>query len=312
MYDVSEIAYDDSLGLKEWDIFVDISPQGSIFCKSWWLDIVRPEGYRILLLRKHDKIVAGMPLCSYYDEEGRYIHNMPVLTQTLGILLEPREGKYYKKLSTEMDMIQMIVDNIPEHKWFYMQFGFNFTNWLPFYWAGYLQSTRYTYVFHDISDLNEVYNNFNYSKRKNIEKAKNIVEIRTDLSAMEFREIQKTALVKDNKMLSISIAGCFETFKKLYDTVGKSWYAIDNKGNIHSAIYVVYDKISAYYLCSCVDREFRKYGANTLLIWNAIKELSGKTQRFDFEGSMIRGVEESFRQFGAKQTPYFVITKGGR
>jgi len=312
MYNVSEITHTDFLGLKEWDVFVDNSLQGSLFCKSWWLNIVRPDGFKILVLRKNNRLVAGMPLCSYYDEDDRYVHNMPVLTQTLGILLEPCRGKYCKKLSTEMDMIQTIVDNIPKHWWFYMQFSFNFTNWLPFYWSGYSQSTKYTYIFHDISDLNKIYSGFNYSKRKNIERAKNIVEIQTGLSAAEFREVQKKALAKDNKMLSISTAGYFETFKRIYDAVGKSWYAVDDKGNIHSAIYVIYDKTSAYYLCSCVDREFRKYGANTLLIWNAIKELSGETQRFDFEGSMIRGVEESFRQFGAKQTQYFVVTKGGR
>ena len=30
---------------------------------------------------------------------------------------------------------------------------------------------------------------------------------------------------------------------------------------------------------------------------------------FDFEGSMIEPVERSFRQFGAKQTPYFSVSK---
>lgn len=310
MYDVSEITYRDSSELEEWDAFVEGSPQGSLFCKSWWLNAVRSNGYRILTLREKNRLVAGMPLCSCYDNDGRYVHNMPVATQTLGILLEPCEGGYYKRLTKEMGMIQALVDNIPEHDWFYMQFNFNFTNWLPFYWDGYLQSTKYTYIFHDISDLDSIYEGFNYSKKRNISKAENEVEIRTGLSAAEFREIQIAALAKDNKVLHLSTAGPFEVFEKIYNAVGKSWYAVDGKGNIHSAIYVVYDKISAYYLYSCVDREFREYGANTLLLWNAIKELSGHTKRFDFEGSMIPGIEESFRQFGARQMPYFVVTKG--
>jgi hypothetical protein len=309
MSEILEI--NDFKNLEDWDKFVDISPQGSLFCKSKWLEIVCPS-YKILTLWKKGRIVAGIPLCGYYTDTGRYVHNMPILTQTLGILFEPMEGKYHSILTKEMEMTQALIDYLPKFRWFYMQFHYNFTNWLPFHWSGYSQSTRYTYVFHDISDLDKIYDCFNNSKRDNIRKSKDYVEIKTGLTAREFRDIQQKALIKDGKELRVSNTGTFETFEKIYNTMGKSWYAIDDKGNVHSAIYVVYDKISAYYLVSCVDRDFRKYGANTLLIWNAIKELSTETRKFDFEGSMIQGVENSFRQFGATQMPYFVITKEER
>ena len=39
------------------------------------------------------------------------------------------------------------------------------------------------------------------------------------------------------------------------------------------------------------------------------KYAAGVTKHFDFEGSMIEGVERSYRAFGAIQTPYFSITK---
>jgi hypothetical protein len=67
---------------------VDESPQGTIFCRSWWLDAVCPNGYEILVLRKGDRIAAGMPLvwCRRFGYEAI---SMPPLTQTLGLLLEP-------------------------------------------------------------------------------------------------------------------------------------------------------------------------------------------------------------------------------
>ena len=40
-----------------------------------------------------------------------------------------------------------------------------------------------------------------------------------------------------------------------------------------------------------------------------LEYLSDKVCGYDFEGSMIEGVEESFRHFGAAQTPYFTIRK---
>ena len=40
-----------------------------------------------------------------------------------------------------------------------------------------------------------------------------------------------------------------------------------------------------------------------------IKHLSGKVKAFDFEGSMIENVANSFAQFGADMKPYYCISK---
>lgn len=47
----------------------------------------------------------------------------------------------------------------------------------------------------------------------------------------------------------------------------------------------------------------------SLLIREIIKYLSSKTRKFDFEGSMIEPVEQSFRRFGAIQERYFRTSK---
>lgn len=47
----------------------------------------------------------------------------------------------------------------------------------------------------------------------------------------------------------------------------------------------------------------------SFLTWEAIKFSSGVTKTFDFEGSMIESVERFFRAFGAKQKPYFQVSK---
>jgi hypothetical protein len=57
------------------------------------------------------------------------------------------------------------------------------------------------------------------------------------------------------------------------------------------------------------DPELRNSGANSLCMWEAIKFASTVTKAFDFEGSMIESVERFFRAFGARQVPYFQISK---
>ena len=93
---------------------------------------------------------------------------------------------------------------------------------------------------------------------------------------------------------------------------GKTIYASDQSGNIHSALFIIWNNYSAYNLISTIDPDYRNSGSTSLLIWEMIKYISDKTERFDFEGSMIEGVERSFRQFGAKQIPYFLIYKDKR
>ena len=297
--------------LEEWDRFVDESPQGNIFCRSWWLEVVAPQRFRILTLHKGDKIVAGMPMV-YAQKWGFRAIYMPPLTQTLGVLLAPpTSDRYEKRLSREMNILGSLVEAIPKCNLFSVNFHPSFTNWLPFYWAGYKQTTRYTYAITDLSDLDRVFSEFAHSKRKNIKKACGLVEVREDLSAAEFYSNHVMTLRKQGASISYS----YDLFERIYNAAhenhaGKTWYAIDSERNIHAAIFVVFDRKSAYYLISSIDPDYRNSGAASLLVREAIAYVSQYTNRFDFEGSMIKGVEHSFRKFGAVQTPYFSISKG--
>ncbi len=310
-YDVNILRHCDSL--EEWDRFVDDSPQGCIFCRSWWLKAVCPNGFEILILRKAGRIVAGMPLPAF-RKWGYTIIGTPQLTQTLGVLLLPSTKTTYRdRFSDEVGVLEALVEAIPKFSYFSVKFHYSFTNWLPFYWDGYQQTTRYTYAINDLTDLNKVFSNFAYSKKKNIKKAEQLVTVHNDLSVKDFYANQAMTLSKQGESISYK----YGLFKRVYDAVfensaGRIWYAVDGQKNIHAAIFVVFDKKSAYYLISSIDPDYRSSGATTLLLREAIIYVSQYTKRFDFEGSMIRSVEHSFRKFGAVQTPYFNITKDNR
>jgi GNAT superfamily N-acetyltransferase len=296
--------------LEEWDHFVDESPQGCIFCRSWWLEAVCPQGFEVLVLRKGGRIVAGMPLVTLRKWGYTYVC-MPQLTQTLGPLLVPSNRQTYEgRLSHEMGLLESLVEAIPDFAYFSVRFHSSLTNWLPFYWAGYEQTTLYSYILTGLTNLDQVFSDFAHMKRKNIKKAEKLVEVREDLSAEDFYANHAMTLHKQG----LSILYRYELFKSIYDAAhrnhaGKTWYAVDDQQNIHAAIFVVFDRKSAYYLISSIDPDYRSSGAATLLLRDAIAHVSQYTKRFDFEGSMIRGVEGSFRRFGAVQTPYFQLTK---
>ncbi len=284
-----------------------------IFSKDWWMDAVCGENnWDVLIVESGDKIVASMPIYIKQKYGLKYI-TQPKLTQTNGIYIKyPNNQKYEKRLSYEKDIVYKIINQLEKlNIVFYQQnFHYSVTNWLPFYWKGYEQTTRYTYLIDDISDLETVFNNFSHAKRKNIKNINSDIKVKFDLSSKEFYENHKMTLKKQGCVIDYS----YDVFKRIYDSsyenkAGKTIYAVDKVGNLHSAIFFIWDENSAYDLISTIDPDFKNSGSASLLVFEAIKYVSNLTQKFDFEGSMIEGVENSFRQFGAVQKPYFTISK---
>jgi len=75
--------------------------------------------------------------------------------------------------------------------------------------------------------------------------------------------------------------------------------------------YLIWDATTAYFLLAGDDPALRASGAGVLLAWEAIcyaSEVLG-LDCFDFEGSMLPGVERMRVRFGAVQTPYFYVWK---
>ena len=54
---------------------------------------------------------------------------------------------------------------------------------------------------------------------------------------------------------------------------------------------------------------FRSSGAQSLILWEGIQFAAAHSKVFDFEGSMVEGIENFFRQFGGVCTPYYVVSR---
>lgn len=286
-------------------------PSIPLFSQAWWLDAAAgDDGWDVVLVEKDDQILASLP----YVRKKRYgftLLTQPPLTQNLGPWLRVDcDIKASKKLAYEKDILQDLYAQLPRYDYYGQSWHCSRMNWLPLYWMNFSQTTKYTYILNDISNIDAVVANFEHSKRKNIKKSEKIVKIVFDVSAKDFYNNHQLTLRKQGQEISYS----FELFERLYNAgyknnAAKTIAAFDDAGNMHAALFVVWDKNSAYDLISTIDPDFRTHGAASLLIREVVKYVSQFVNKFDFEGSMIEPVERSFRQFGAEQTPYFSITK---
>lgn len=273
-----------------------------------YLDVVCDGAWEVAIVENQARVIAAMPYFVKKKLGFRYI-TMPKLCKAMGPYLLP----IYRKTDYEHKIFEALINQLPKVDYFTQDFHYNYQNWLPFYWKGFKQTTRYTYLINDLKNLEEVWKGIYRSYRNNIiPKAKESLKIRTDLSLTEFYTVHKKTFDRQN----IKVPFTFDYLQNIDYTLSqmnrkKIFYAIDNENNIHSVFYLAWDNMSAYCLLMGDDPHFRQQGGSILLTWEAIRFASEELQlnTFDFLGSMIKPIEIVRRNFGAIQQPYLSISK---
>ena len=281
-----------------------------IFLQPWWLDSTcKEENWDVILVKQGNNIIASMPIY----KEKKYIFDyitLPRLTQFMGVYIKyPANQKYSKRLHYEKVILKEIINKLPKFDAFIQIFHYDFKNWLPFYWAGFKQTTHYTYVIEEV-DLDKVYANFSKSVKKEIKKAeKNGIVVVNSEDIKEFYRINSITYDKQG----IEVPHSFEYIKNLYEKAKENnsvimKFAMKND-EILSVSMAFKDSKSLYTVVGSSDRNKELYGAEYLLDWHLIQEAINSGLKFDFEGSIMERVESRVRSFGAVQKPYFQITK---
>lgn len=287
-----------------------------LFLQPWWLDAVtQPDGKQwdvLLAKNKNDEIEAVLPFITGKKFGLKYAV-MPQLTQYTGVWIKDKTNENNaKRISREKHLQNSLIQQLNKLNVSYFELNFSLTykNWLPFYWAGYNQQTCYTYRLEDISDTDKVFKSFFPCKQRQIRKAQKILHIEYSMSADGFYELRcKHLSAQGKKILYSKQLICSMINTSIQRRQGFIASALDDKGNIHAAMFVVWDKNCAHQIVIAVNPKYRDTGASTFVIWEAIKKLSKETKIYDFYGSMLEEVEYSNRQFGTTQIPYFKITK---
>lgn len=281
-----------------------------IFSKDWWLDAVCGEKeWDVVLFEKGGEIWASWPYCKTKRAIFEII-TMPKLTQTMGVYIKyPSKQKYYKKLSWEKEVMECLIANFPTIDYFSQNFHHSITNWLPFYWQGYQQSSYYTYVIENMA-LEELEKNFETDIRRRRNKAKEVgIQVVEGYDVEKFYELNKMTFQRQGVKMSYS----FEFVKRLFDICKEKdavkIYFAQYQDEIIATSFLVYDDTTVYYLMGGINPAKKDLSAMDAIQYESIKFALESKRRFDFEGSMMKNIEKYFRSFGAIQKPYFHIVK---
>ena len=284
-----------------------------IYSKSWWLDAVcLPENWDVWILESNGTMLAAMP---YYFENRkglRYITKAP-LTQNNGILFNYPDGsKPVARAIFEEKVIESACEFIKSLNLdvYEQQYQPIFTNWLPFFWNHYTAITRYTYVIKDTSKLNDVWDEISSKRRSVIKKGQRNSTLSLELSVNDFYQEHEKIYLKQGLQCPFSY--------DLWDRVstacithnaGQISCRVADDGNVAAVSFVAWDSKAVYKLMGGPMPDYAKLDAYSALTWDEIELASRLGLMYDFEGSVIKRISKSFREYGATPMPYFRIRK---
>jgi hypothetical protein len=286
--------------------------------QPWWLDAVcGAEAWDVCLAADGGGAVLGVLPYFKTRRFGLTVVLQPPLTTYGGPWLRyPNNAdlKPQRRYDFEKRVFDELLRQLPRSAFFQQNFHPDVQNWLPFHWAGFRQTTRYTYIFDDVSDLEKIRASFKNTLRTDLKKAERATEIQREDDAVELLfHLHQLSFLRKNRHPPYS----FDIFQRLHAALnerGQSacFIARDRRSNApHAGLYLVFDNRRANVLLTGNAPAFKTHSAVWGLFWEAMQFCSERDLSLDFEGSMERGIERGFRAFGARLTPYHQVWKAG-
>lgn len=284
-----------------------------IYSKAWWLDAVcLPENWDVWICEDNGTMLAAMP---YYFENRKglkYITKAP-LTQNNGIIFNyPEKSKPVARAIFEEKVIDMACEFIQKMNVdvYEQQYQPSFVNWLPFFWNFYTAITRYTYVIEDTSNLDTIWNDISSKRRSVVKKGQRNSTFSTDMTIEQFYVEHEKIYIKQGLRCPFS----YELWNRVATAClkhgsGQISCRIAEDGNIAAVSFVAWDSQSVYKLMGGPMPEYAKLDAYSALTWDEIELANKLGLMYDFEGSVIKRISKSFREYGAIPKPYFRIRK---
>lgn len=286
--------------------------KSTFFHQAWWLDVVAPNAWATAEVLDGGRVAASMP----YTVRRRFgldFIEMPPLTQVLGPIEPDYQGKYANRLARQKDVYDGLIAALPKYDLFRQSFHSGVTNWLPYYWRNFAQSTRYTYRLDLTQTKDALWADTQDRVRTDIRKAQRALKLREEFDPYRFLAVISKTFERQGMRLPYDAA----MIRRLFDQAPKNarikvLAAEDKQGAIHGVALFIGDENCVYYLLGGADPKLRNSGCQSLLLWEGICWAATFSRVFDFEGSMLEGVERFVRGFGAQQEPYFQLTSMSR
>ena len=285
-----------------------------LFFQPEWLDIVCNRQWQAgLVTNKSNQLLGMMP---YHTRKilGRMIIKMPPLTPYLGIWYNYPTGQkgHHARYEFEKKVGRELIGQLPDCAYYRLHLHPSVTNWMPFYRAGFEETTYFTFTIENSPDKSLIFDGFDPSIRRKIRQSERLLTIVRSDNAANFYEENRRTFIRQKLPVPYSKSLLVKLDHYLASNGRRIIYLARNaKSETVGGLYIVQDSKRIYYLASWIKRGGSPQGTMAMLVWQAIKEMKEEIRQFDFEGSMIPGVASFFASFRGNLTPYHVVRRYG-
>lgn len=277
--------------------------------KEKYLSFIRdnyvPIFYRDIYL---DAVCDSMWDVVLYEEDGRiagaYIFMLKrklLLKYIVQPQLCPYTGPIFFEPSDSRKAYRHLIENLPKHHLIIQ----DYIHGIPHIENdAHTLCNKHTYILDNNTNVEELWKQQSSTHRRIIRKAEKELQYEVTDNIEEFLEFVSLTFKKRSK----KIVNDPVVFRKLDENLLKNGMRkIVKCSNEHdqtvAMCYFMNDEQWTYNFANSVIEDYRHYGMN-LILWNEISATLKANRSFDFEGSMIPGIDEFFKRFKGTKTRY--------
>ena len=279
---------------NKWDEAIDASPNGMVYAKSWYLDIVSP-GWQGLI---EDNYRSVFPLTSRKKFGFSYLYQ-PFFTQQLGVFSES---------PINAETVEKILSAIPD-KFRLTEIQLNHRNKIGN--SDFKSSNLLTHHLHLGNSYEEIQNKYSENLKRNLKRAKqNNLSITSDFSTGDV-----ITLFRNNRGKGVDTLKQkdYDTLEKLVDAAHSrgliNKFGVKFDGQLEAGAIFIRSNHEYIFLFSATGERAKESGSMAFIIDHFIRSRAGEKKVLDFEGSMDPGLARFYKSFGSDEVVYLQIRK---
>ena len=255
--------------------------QQTIFHESWWLDIAAPDGWDVASVVSGGEVMASIPWV-----RSRSLNMPAMITPALCRVLHPvvvvRGNKKESVNRALLGLVGDLIDSLPAADFSQCVLGPDWTDALAWQTRGFRARPLYTYVTHPPRDDAALLDQIRDTTRRVIRRAREALTLE-DVSGEAFTELYARFLGDARPYFSLDRIALLHAATTARDQ-GRAIVARDATGQVHSAVFMVWDAHNLYYFMTTRDPERAHAGAVAMLVVEAMGEAARRGLCFDFDG----------------------------
>lgn len=240
---------------------------------------------------------------------------MPEWTQTLGVWIREDFRKYKRGNSQnniQKEIIFELIKKLPKHNSFKMRLVSSNKYILPYRWLGFKIEPTFSYRinFSYIKDFDLIKQKYSKHINRDINGANRKIHIEESCNIEDLIKLRDLTFKRQNRRNPVDTRETYNIIDKILKiNGGRLIYGINEDGKVYNCAFTPYDKESCYYLMAYNNPEYQASNTMCLLTNDCINFAFENSDFFDFEGSMVEGIENYFRAFGGNQIINYELSR---